>query len=300
MSFSATEAAFEGFRVVRRNPVAALFWGLAYLVMFLVMFGLGAGHWASFMTMAESLQSSGGGDPQSQLAAIGEAYTTLLAGVGWIIPLGLILGAVLSAAVARSVLRPDQSRLGYLRLGMDEVRVLAVSVIVSITLGLASGLALLIPTALAATGQAFLALLGLVLGLAAIGGVIWLTVRLSLAVPITVDRGKIAILESFKATKGRFWALLGMAILAFVMSMVVSILGGIISAAVNLAGGGIEGLARFNGLSSIEILAQAWLPILLWSVVNAFLSALQIAVLYAPFSAAWQSIRGLVAPAEHF
>lgn len=291
MSFSATEAAFEGFRVVRRHPAAAVFWGLAYLAMFLAMFGLGAGHWASFMAQAESLQS-GSGSPQAQLEAIGEAYATMFAGIVWIIPVGLILSAVLSAAVARAVLRPDQTRWGYLRLGMDEVRVLIVSLIVSLTLGLASGVALTVVTALAASGQPILALLGLLAGLAAICGLIWLAVRLSLAVPITVDTGKISVVESFKATKGRFWPLLGMAILAFVMSMVVSILGGIISAAVNLAGGGIEGLARFSGQSTVEILAQAWLPILLWSAVNAFLSALQIAVLYAPFSAAWQGIRG--------
>lgn len=299
MSFSATEAAFEGFRVVRRHPAAALFWGVAYLAMFLAMFGLGAGHWAAFMASAESLQS-GSGSPQAQLEAIGEAYAAMFGGIAWIIPVGLILSAVLSAAVARSVLRPDQTRWGYLRLGMDEVRVLIVTLIVSLGLGLASGIAMTVVTALAASGQPILTLAGLLAGLAAIGGVIWLAVRLSLAVPITVDTGKIAVMESFKATKGRFWPLLGMAILAFVMSMVVSILGGIISAAVNLAGGGIEGLARFSGQSSVEILAQAWLPILLWSVVNAFLSALQVAVIYAPFSAAWLSIRGLVAPAEHF
>ena len=37
--------------------------------------------------------------------------------------------------------------------------------------------------------------------------------------------------------------------------------------------------------------AQAWPALLVSSVVNAFLSALQLAVLYAPFSAAWQAIR---------
>ena len=32
MSFSATDAAFEGFRVVRRNPVALVAWTVVYLV----------------------------------------------------------------------------------------------------------------------------------------------------------------------------------------------------------------------------------------------------------------------------
>mgnify|MGYP002652092819 CR=1 FL=1 len=36
MSFSATEAAFEGFRVVRRKPVVVPFWSAVYLAMFAV------------------------------------------------------------------------------------------------------------------------------------------------------------------------------------------------------------------------------------------------------------------------
>ena len=55
MSFSATDAAFEGFRVVRRRPVVALAWGLTYLLLYLVMFGLGADKWAALMAAGEAL-----------------------------------------------------------------------------------------------------------------------------------------------------------------------------------------------------------------------------------------------------
>ena len=41
MSFSATDAAFEGFRVVRRHPIVAVAWGLVYLAVYVAMFGLG-------------------------------------------------------------------------------------------------------------------------------------------------------------------------------------------------------------------------------------------------------------------
>ena len=56
MSFSATDAAFEGFRVVRRHPVVALAWGLVYLLMYVVMFGLGADKWAALMAAGEALE----------------------------------------------------------------------------------------------------------------------------------------------------------------------------------------------------------------------------------------------------
>jgi len=114
MSFSATDAAFEGFRVVRRHPVTALIWGLAYLVLYVATFGLGAGQWAAIMASAQTLEQSSDPSPE-EMMALGQAYMGLLV---WLAPLGLVIGAVLSAAVARSVLRPAENAWGYLRLGM--------------------------------------------------------------------------------------------------------------------------------------------------------------------------------------
>jgi len=291
MSFSATDAAFEGFRVVRRHPITALSWGLVYLVMFLVVFGLGAGQLASIMAAAEAVEQSANPTPE-ELVALGQTYMGLLV---WMAPLGLATGAVLSAAVARSVLRPAESAWGYLRLGMDELRVLAVTIAIALIVGLASSLVFTVVGVVfglgSSTGQALVILLSLVLGLGAVALVVWLSVKFCLAVPMTIDRRKIVLFESFNATKGRFWSLLGMAIIALIMSFVVSILGTIISAGTDLATGGIARLSALDGLSTIEILAQAWPAILVWSVVNAVLSALQLAVLYAPFSAAWQGLR---------
>lgn len=291
MSFSATESAFEGFRVVRRHPMTALFWGLAYLVMFLAMFGLGGGQWAAIMAAAQTIEQSSEPSPDD-LMVLMQAYAGL---VVWLLPLGLVIGAVLSAAVARSVLRPEESRWGYIRFGMDELRVIAVTVVIGLIVGLLCGVLFVLVSGLfgvgIASGQGVIFLLALIVALGAIALIVWLSVKFSLAVPMTVDRRKISVFESFNATKGQFWPLLGMAIIALVMSFIVSILGGIVSAGTDLTTGGIAGLASMDGLSTIDILARGWPAILVWSVVNAFLSALQLAVLYAPFSAAWLSLR---------
>lgn len=288
MSFSATEAAFEGFRVVRRHPKVALFWGLAYLVMFVVMFGLGADRWATIMAAVSALE--GDANPSAEdIAALGQVYVEAAL---WIVPVGLIVGAVLSAAVARSVLRPEESAWGYLRLGMDEVRVLVVTIIIGLVIGLTSGVCFAVAGTLGASGQPLLILLALLVGLGAIALIIWLSVKFSLAVPITVDRRRIAVVDSFKATTGVFWPLLGMAVIAAVMSIIISILGAIIGAAADMATGGLTQLGRFDGESTLQILTQIWPAILVWSVINAFLSALQLAVMYAPFAAAWQDLRG--------
>jgi len=127
---------------------------------------------------------------------------------------------------------------------------------------------------------------------AAIALFIWLAVRLSLAIPITMAERRIAIFDSFAVTKGRFWPLLGMALLAFVMSIVVSLLGSLVAMPIQLATGGIEGLAGLEGESIPTILQAAWPAIAAWVVINAVISALQVAVVYAPFSAAYRDIKG--------
>ena len=287
MSFSATDAAFEGFRVVRRHPIVALVWGLTYLLLYVVMFGFGADKWANLMAAGEALEQSANpsiADFQALVPLYSSAF--FLAA-----PLGIAIGTVLSAAVARSVLRPQESRWGYLRLGMDEVRVLVVTLATTLIVGLSSAVAMTVVGA--ASGQPLLILPGVLLIFAAFALVVWLAVKFSLAVPMTVDRRKVVILESFSATKGHFWPLLGMAVIAVIMSLIVSILGMIIGAAADLVTGGVQSLSRYADMGLAQVLANAWPALLLSSIVNAFLSALQLAVLYAPFSAAWQDIRAL-------
>jgi len=290
MSFSATEAAFEGFRIVRRKPVVVLFWSAVYLAVFAATTFLGASSIARIMAMAEAMESSQSVGDMEQLGLAINGFMI------WVAPLFLLSGAVLSAAVARSVLRPEQSAWGYLRLGKDELRILAVSVAMGLILGVLGGAGFtavsLLFVAGASSGQAILFLVALLVALGVIAGLIWLGVRLSLAVPMTLDRGRITLFDSFKATKGRFWPMLGMTLIVAIMTLVVSFLGGIVAMPVTLITGGLERLATLDGASYAETIATAWPALTAWSVINAILSALQLAVLYAPFSAVWRDVRG--------
>jgi hypothetical protein len=293
MSFSATEAAFEGFRIVRRNPLAILFWALAYVIFFVGFCALVGGQLASIMAQAEALQ---GGEPDvSDLQALGASYAALL---GFGLPLGLVVGAVLNAGVARGVLFPSQRAFGYLRLGADELRVMAVSLVLGIVLGVGSFvlfMAVALIAGLVSQGEPGVAVLvGVILGFGAGALLCWVAIRLSLAVPITVAEKRIAPFASFALTKGQVLPILGMAVIAFIMSMLVSLLGSIISLpVVMLTGGGLAQLATMEGLSTTQIIQAAGPALLAWGVVQAIVSALQIAVLYAPFSAAYRDIKGL-------
>lgn len=293
MAFSATDAAFEGFRVVRRHPMALVFWSLFYVVVMVAVFAVMGPNLISFVTATEQLEQSGATPSMEDFAPIFQMMGLLFAVM---LPLSLIASAMIYAAVSRSVLRPSESAFGYLRLGMDEVRVLVVSIVLAIVFMVAmfvvSGIiAAVIGMASAADAPA-LWLVVVLLVCAGVALFVWLMVRLSLAIPITMAERRIAIFASFAVTKGRFWPLLGMALLAFVMSMVVGLLGGLVAMPIQLATGGLAGLSDFEGESLQVLLQSAWPAIAAWVVINAIMSALQVAVIYAPFSAAYRDIKG--------
>lgn len=292
MSLSATEAAFEGFRVARRSPLAIVWWSGAYLLMFAVVFLIGGPALVQVMGQAQALETSG--DPSMEdIRALGESYASF---VGWIIPPAIIIGAMLNAAVARAVIRPADSAFGYLRLGMDEVRVFVVSLAVGVLITVVSMLIFAVIGVLAgaagATGQTWLWLVIVLASFAGIAAIVWLMVRLSLAIPITVAERRMAILSSWSLTKGYFWPLFGIAVIAAIMSIIVSLLGGIVAAPLTLLTGGLNTLSTQEGASLIELIQVGWPALLAWGVVNAVLSALQVAVLYAPFSAAYLQLKG--------
>ncbi len=300
MAFSATDAAFEGFRVVRRHPMALVFWSLFYLVIMVAALAMVGGSVIGMINAAEALETSGATSPDDFMPIL-SSYLAILAVV---LPVSLIASAMIYAAVSRAVLRPSESAFGYLRLGMDEVRVLVVSLVLFIVFGVAmvvvSGIIGAVIGFTAAADMPALWLLVVLLVCAAIALFIWLAVRLSLAIPITMAERRIAIFDSFAVTKGRFWPLLGMALLAAVMSFVVGLLGSLVGMPIQMATGGMTSLAGLEGESLQVILQSAWPAITAWIVINAIMSALQVAVVYAPFSAAYRGIKGGQPSAEVF
>ncbi|EKY30263.1 hypothetical protein HMPREF0185_00609 [Brevundimonas diminuta 470-4] len=292
MSFNATESAFEGFRLARRAPLAILTWAGAYLAFFVLFFAVAGGSLVTIISLAEQVEQNPS-PSMDDLTMLGQAYGAMM---GLALPLSLLFSAVLATAVARSVIRPQDKRFGYLRLGRDELRVLGATLLVAVLMffvtmggaliiGLFAGLA-------AGTGASWLLIPAVLGGLALVAVAIWLAVRLSLVVPMPFAEEKIAIKESWAITKGRFWPLLGMAILAGVMSILVGLLGSIVIAPLNLIFGGLNSLIGAETTSIAALVARFWPALLIWGVVNALLSAAQAAIIYSPFSAAYLGLKG--------
>ena len=291
MIFSATDCAFEGFRLTRRAPVAVLLWAVAYALFFGLLFLLVGPHFVTIMSLISQLE--GQTEPSIEdMQPLMQAYGVIVA---WAAPLGLLFSAVISTAIARSVIRPEDRRLGYMRLGKDELRVLGASLIVALIMFAVTFVGFMLVSLVAALAVAAPALwLAVVLlSLAVVAVVIWLSVRLSLVVPATFAEGRVAVKSAFAMTaKKVFWPLLGMAVIAWVMAMLVGLLGWAVAAPLSLMVGGAERMVGMEG-ASVPSLLSALGPMLAVSlVVNAVMTAAQIVIMYAPFSAAYLQLKG--------
>ena len=297
MIFPATDCAFEGFRLTRRAPVAVLSWAAAYAVFIGLMFLLVGPHFVTVLSVITEMQAQGQTEPSSEdVERLAQAYGVI---IGWAMPLGLLFSAVISTAIARSVIRPEDRKFGYLRVGKDELRVLGASLIVSLIMVAVTLAGFMIVTAAMAGAMALPALwlVVVLLSLAIIGLLIWLSVRLSLVVPATFAEGRIVLKPAFAMTgKKVFWPLLGMAIVAGVLAMLVGLLGSAVAAPLSLMVGGNERLVAMEGANVASLLSALGPMLVVSLVVQAVLSAAQIVITYAPFSAAYLQLKGAPRP----
>lgn len=297
MAFSATESAFEGFRIVRRSPMTIVFWALAYLAVIAAFVFLAGNNLPAFLEAAETLDGATEPTPEQMLPFF-QAYAAM---VGPMLPISIVLGAMLNAAVARAVVRPSESALGYLRIGMDELRVFVVTLVLGIIIGLLAVVALFVMAAV--VGGLALAFGGdnpgpaILIGIACyvlwFAFIIWLSVRFSLAVPITVAERRFAIFDSWGMTKGHVWSLIGMTILAFVLAIVVQILISVVALPiVYFATDGFSALGQIEGMTPMEVF-QTMAPLgITVVIVSTVLSALQLAIMYAPYASAYMGLTG--------
>lgn len=300
MSFSATDAAFEGFRVVRRNPIALVAWTVVYLLYTVgALFASGGmmKSMAVWMEQMEALENGPAPTSPEAFAPIMESYLQAMSHMVWTIPVSMIVSAILMAAISRAVLSSGTGSFGNIRLGMDELRVFVVTLVICI---LTAIVAMIVFVLAAVIGGFAIAAMegwgGLVMALALLAAgafVIWLSVRWSLAVPITVAEKRFAIFDSFNLTKGRFWPLLGMALIAGVMACVIALLASVVSWPLSMMGG----MSMFGNMGEDPVeMMRNFDPTSPWmlasAVVNAIVYALTVAVVYAPFTAAYKGIKG--------
>ena len=154
---------------------------------------------------------------EAQLVAL-QTGTNVMPSLGrgaWLtIPLLTILFLALWAAIFRAVLFPAESRFFYLRLGMDELRLLGLMLLLMlamIVLEVVGAIAVIIVASLLALllGKGAGIAIGVVIGLALFCLFIWAAIRILPAGPLTMLERKIMIGPAWRLSRGRFWPLFG-------------------------------------------------------------------------------------------
>jgi len=226
--FRIEDAAFAGFGLLARKPLAVLTWALVYLVFLAVVIVPFAGGLVAFITTVA--KSGSNPDPSAMLAGMSGLFGMIL-----LLFLGsLVVGTVVSCAVIRAVLQPENSAFAYLRLGGEELWVMLVQFVRSILIAViqtAMAIPVAILTGVATLGGQNAGLVGIrLLGqLAMYAVVVWVTLRLSLAGPITFTERQFRLFESWTLTRGNTWRLLGVGVIisvvGFVVYLIVAIVG---------------------------------------------------------------------------
>jgi hypothetical protein len=298
VAFSASDAALEGFRITRENPGAFVRW---VLVSFLVSV-LGAFVSVSMPAEVRDALATINAEETPSLTTFLDAMLALAP----LLVFGLAVQCTMAAAVYRLILRHGDARFGYLRLGMDEVRLMALTVIyvllfivfmVLITLGAA-----LVMAIASFAGQGIAIVVGAITELFLIGLLIFVGVRLSLAPVATFAEKRLSLFESWSLTRGQFWPLFGAYVLALACIVVLGLLALVIFTAVAgvfllATGRGPGDLALIFKPDETSLKAYFTPGLVAYMFVGSVFSALYYAVIAAPGAVAYQAWHG-APPAE--
>lgn len=202
-----------GFRLIRERPGAVLIWILVQLV---------ATVGATFVTVTllqSSIEALMSGKSQESVQATYVLQSCLFGLVG------LMVSTILYAAAQRAILRPAEGGPGWLRLGMDEVRLYLLAllyivafVIALIIVGIFAGLFL------AGAGDGARQAIAIIFGAIGLVALVYFGTKLSLTFPLTLMEKRFAVGDGWSLTNGRFWALAAAYLIVFLILLVTGLL----------------------------------------------------------------------------
>ncbi len=225
MAFSASRAALEGFRLVGRRPVSFVVWCLIYGAYCAALL-YGVGRLTDLVAEFRAYMAASVRGPQYLLGPGMALLKTYLSAMLVWLPAGLALTAILENAFWRAILKPARPLLAYLRLGGAEVRTFLYFLLFAVgSLAwwacVVAGIVLLARSNLEIGVKVSVSVLACVAALAAW---IYIGVRLALVGPQIVAKGRIDLGGAWRLSRGRFWKLFGMMLLAYVLTMAVGTL----------------------------------------------------------------------------
>jgi hypothetical protein len=259
-TFSVTQTAFSGYRLLLARPVMTLFWFAFSLAISALTIAVTVQLAGPQLAMLQQIRGQGAAaDPATAMTLtrqLGPYYAFTLI-------FSLVTGAMTLGAASRAVLKPQAGALGFLRLGVDELRLMLVVVVLLVIFFLIYIVTaiMLVMTLVILTGPTGMRALvqggGLpgstiaamcVAAVPGLAALIFLLVKLSLAPAQTVGEGAARIFESWSLIRGRFWRVLGTYLLA---AIPVAVVGGVTLVAALAAHGPSAG-GFINAMSSMQ------------------------------------------------
>ena len=270
-AFSASDAALEGFQVLRRHWRVVLGWCLFSVLAFVGLVVV------AFIAIALSTLNR----PPDQAQAVGGLVGGLILGLG-----GVLIQWMVLAALYRAILRPGEPPGAfYLRLSRDEARLFGLWIIVLILFSCLITAGYLAVRWLSRFG-------GLAGGLgtfAFLALVLWLWMRTSLAGPANFATGRLGLAASWRLTRGRFWALLGMTALASCLLALIAIVLFVAVAVLQAGIGGFRTLAPVS-LSDPQVLAERPGAYVFGLIAELVIGPLYLVTGQTPFVAAYRAL----------
>lgn len=197
------------FRFIRDNIAAIAVWsGIMFVLSLVSMLAM-----APFQAQMAAMQPG-----SEQVPSLGGFFIAML--------VMLVALIVLWAAAFRAVFFREQNRFFYLRVGMDELRLLGVILLVFVggyIVALIAGMILTLVLTLIGRligGDAGASMAGVLGMLLVFGGIIWAAVRISPTGPLTIYREKVMIGPAWRLTRGAFWRLFGAYVLMAIVMLV--------------------------------------------------------------------------------
>ncbi len=285
----------SGFELIRHRPLEVLAWGLIEVAFVVAAFALMAPAYAGLYSQVLTAARSG-------VEATPDFGRVLQAqGAGMLFRLAsYFVGAVVYCAAYRAVLRPEDRRLAYLRLGTAELfffllmvggaLVFVIALVILVLVG-----ALIVGLLVASHAAIVGVLVGIVGGAALLVGIVYVALRFSLVGPMIVEDGRFHLLESWALTRGRvghlfliFLCLVAIAIVAEV------ILGGVLltlgASLLGNAAGGLENLPVFFQRPPTAILSSLTPLLFVLGLIGIPLSGAVVAVFCAPWARAYREL----------
>jgi len=252
-TFSPVKAALEGVRMTRRKPLVLLAWAACYFAMLILLgvvvaFAFGGSVRADLALL-------------SRTSDLGEWVNIVARRKGTLLPLiafAVALQSVITVAIMRAVVRPDDHRLAYMRIGREEARQFVVALVgwavTLVVTALPSAVLVLIGAGLINLGAVQTNRWVEVLGAIAVAGLsIWFGVRLSLLSITTFAEGRLSLRRTWTLTDHHFWHLLWMYVLALVITVLVGVAQTLVAGVIVALSGAVSNpvMLALSGLANL-------------------------------------------------